>query len=122
MSAEVLKREFVPKYLAVGEDRFYRFLLEYADQKMDEMERAKSKPKPKKKEKEKEKEKEVETVSPNLEFLDYYERFLVLYRREGEPLYLDIAGLFRKAAHRVYRLMLKRGMTPPNGKFLHLVP
>lgn len=107
----VLKKEFVPKYLAVGEDRFYRFLLEYADQKMEEIEKPKSKPK----------KKEVENVPPNLEFLDYYERFLVLYRREGEPLYLDIAGLFRKAAHRVYRIMLKKGMTPPNGKFLHLV-
>lgn len=115
MSAEmlVLKKEFVPKYLAVGEDRFYRFLLEYANQKMEEIEKPKSKSK--------KKEKEIEIVSPNLEFLDYYERFLVLYRREGDPLYLDIAGLFRKAAHRVYRIMLKRGMTPPNGKFLHLV-
>ena len=79
MSAEmlVLKKEFVPKYLAVGEDRFYLFLLEYAVQKMEEMER------PKGKSKKKEKEKEVEVIPPNLEFLDYYERFLVLYRRGG---------------------------------------
>jgi hypothetical protein len=112
MNAEVLKQEFIPKYLAVGEARFYRFLLTYALQKLVEMERQQSSS---------EKMEKTEIAPPDLEFLAYYEKFLVLYRREGEGIYLEIAALFRKAAHRIYRVMLKKNMTPPNRKFLNLV-
>jgi hypothetical protein len=110
MSVDVLKQEFVPKYLAVGDGRFYRFLLTYALNKLIGMERQAT-----------EKKSPIEMVPPDLELLEYYEKFLVLYRREGDVVYLEIASLFRKAAHRIYRIMLKRSMTVPNAKFLHLV-
>lgn len=60
-------------------------------------------------------------LTPDLEFLDYHNRFIILYRREGEEVYLRVARIFRKAAHRIYRIMLKKDMTAPNAKFLNLV-
>lgn len=104
MSTETLKKEFVPKYLSVGVDKFYRFLLLYALNKLIEMEKGSYK-----------------GVSPELELLNYHERFLVLYRREGEDIYLDLAKVFRKSAHKIYRVMIKKTMTDTNHRFLNLV-
>jgi hypothetical protein len=59
--------------------------------------------------------------SPDLEFLEYYDKFMILYRREGDPNYLEVARIFRRAAHKIYRLMLKKQMTSHNAKFLNLV-
>ena len=36
-------------------------------------------------------------------------------------IYLDIAKVFRKVAHKIYRVMLKKSLTPKNSKFLNLV-
>ncbi len=104
MSVEALKKNFVPKYLATGEQKFYRFLLFYALNKLIYIEKDSFKGK-----------------SPELEFLDYYEQFIILYRREGEDVYLELARVFRRAAHKVYRVMLKKSMTERNAKFLNLV-
>jgi hypothetical protein len=104
MSTDGLKKEFVSKYLAVGEQKFYRFLLVYALNKLVLLDKNVS-----------------VDPTPDLEFLDYHDRFIILYRREGEEVYLRLARLFRKAAHKIYRIMLKKGMTPPNAKFLNLV-
>jgi hypothetical protein len=104
MSIDGLKKEFVPKYLAVGEQKFYRFLLMYALNKLVLINKGTN----------------IE-LTPDLEFLDYHNRFIILYRREGEEVYLQVARIFRKAAHRIYRIMLKKGMTAPNAKFLNLV-
>jgi hypothetical protein len=104
MSVEALKKEFVPKYLSVGEPKFYRFLLFYALNKLITIEKGSYK-----------------GTSPELELLDYYDQFIILYRREGEEIYLDIARIFRRAAHKIYRVMLKKNMTTYNLKFLNLV-
>lgn len=104
MSAEVLKKEFIPKYLATGDEKFYRFLLTYALKKLVLINNGTYK-----------------GISPDLELLDYYDRFLVLYRREGDEVYLQLARLFRRSAHRIYRIMLKKSMTIVNNKFLNLV-
>jgi len=104
MRVDVLKQEFIPKYLAAGEQKFYRFLLFYALNKLIAIEKGAYKG-------------EV----PNLEFLNYYDRFIVLYRREGEEVYLQIARILRKAAHKIYRIMLKKNMTETNPKFLNSV-
>ena len=105
MSAEALKKEFVPKYQAVGETKFYRFLLLYALNKLVYMEKGSYK-----------------GQSPELELLDYYDRFLILYRREGERVYLDLGRVFRKAGHKIYRVMLKKKMTEKNpSRFLTLL-
>lgn len=60
-------------------------------------------------------------ISPEIDFLDYYEQFLVLYRREGEETHLKLASIFRKAAHRIYRALLKKGLTNRNTRFLNSV-
>lgn len=104
MSTETLKKEFVPKYLSVGEDKFYRFLLLYALNKLIEMEKG-----------------DYKGVSPEMELLNYHERFLILYRREGEDIYLNLARVFRKSAHRIYRIMIKKQLTDTNYRFLNLV-
>lgn len=104
MSVEALKKNFVPKYLATGEQKFYRFLLLYALNKLIYIEKGSFKGK-----------------SPELEFLDYYDQFIILYRREGEDVYLELARVFRRAAHKVYRVMMKKKMTERNAKFLNLV-
>lgn len=104
MSVEGLKKEFVPKYQAVGESKFYRFLLLYALNKLIFIEKGSFK-----------------GVSPEIEFLDYYDQFIILYRREGEEIYLDLGRVFRRAAHKIYRVMLKKKMTEKNPRFLNLV-
>ena len=60
-------------------------------------------------------------TSPEVDFLNYYDQFIILYRREGEEIYLDLARIFRRAAHKVYRVMLKSQMTEKNQRFLNLV-
>lgn len=104
MSADILKQEFIPKYLAVGEQKFYRFLLVYALNKLVLFEQ-----------------KSYKGIYPNLEFIDYYEKFILMYRREGDMVYFDIARIFRRAAHKIYRIMLKKNMTIVDLKFLNLV-
>ena len=107
MSVEALKKEFVPKYLATGEPKFYRFLLLYALNKLIFIEKSTKG--------------SFKGKSPELEFLDIYDQFIILYRREGEEIYLDLARVFRRAGHKVYRVMLKKKMTDRNLKFLNLV-
>jgi hypothetical protein len=104
MSVDVLKETFIPKYLATGEEKFYRFLLLYALNKLIAIEKG-----------------VYNGEIPNLEFLDYYNRFIILYRRENEEVYLQVARIFRKAGHKIYRIMLKKNMTEINPKFLNLV-
>jgi hypothetical protein len=104
MSIETLKTEFVPKYKASGDEKFYKFLLMYALNKLVYIEKGSYK-----------------GISPELELLDYHDQFLVLYRREGEQVYLDLAYVFRRAAHKVYRVLLKKKMTNKSNKFLQLV-
>ncbi len=108
MSVDALKKNFVPKYLATGEQKFYRFLLLYALNKLIFLEKGTFKD-------------SFKGKSPELEFLDYYDQFIILYRREGEEVYLDLARVFRRAGHKVYRVMLKKKMTDRNLKFLNLV-
>jgi hypothetical protein len=105
VSANSLKEQFFPKYLSNGKDKFYRFLLFCQLTKLVLM-----------------KNNSYKGVSPELEYLEYYEKFIFLYRREGDEVYLEIANLFRKAAHRIYRIMLKQKMLNSyNVKFLNLV-
>lgn len=99
-----LKDAYLPKYLADGKQRFYRSLLTYGTSKMILMQ-----------------ENKFRGVAPDVEFLEYHDIFLFLYRREGDVVFLDMSKLFRKAAHKLYRVMLKKEMTGKNLKFLNLV-
>ena len=104
MSLEGIKEDFVPKYVEHGEQKFYRSIIFLALQKLIAYEKG-----------------TYNGVLPNLEYLDYHDRFLILYRREGDEVYLSIAKMLRKAAHKIYRVMLKKKMTINNTKFLNLV-
>jgi hypothetical protein len=99
MSAEALKKEFVPKFLSAGEPKFYRFLLLYSLNKLIYIEKGTYK-----------------GTSPELEFLDYHDQFIILYRREGEEIYLDLARVFRKAAHKTYRIIISCTNSSRNSK------
>ena len=107
MNVEALKKEFIPKYLAAGEEKFYRFLLLYALNKLIFMNKIGKD--------------SFKGKSPELEFLDYGDQLITLYRREDEAVYLDLARVFRRAAHKVYRVMLKKKMIDKNNRFLNLV-
>lgn len=104
MSQEVLINAYVPKYKASGEVKFYQAIIFYALQKMVLFEK-----------------KEIKGISPENELFDFYEKFLLIYRREGDEVYLKIAVLFRKAAHKIYRVLLKKQMVSRNSKFLNLI-
>jgi len=104
MGTSEIKQEFLTKYVAIGEQKFYRFLLIYALNKLILISKN-----------------EHKGSTPDLEFLKYHDQFVILYRREGEENYLNMAKIFRKAGHKIYRIMLKKGLTPQNNKFLNLV-
>jgi hypothetical protein len=101
---DVLKEEFLPRYIQAGEQKFYRFLLVYAMNKIIAIEKKKYK-----------------GEFPSLEFLDYHERFILLYRKEGNKVYLELSRIFRKAAHKTYRALLKKNMVAVNSRFLNVV-
>ena len=104
MNVDFLEKEFVTKYTSVGEYKFYQFLLMYAINKLVHIEKG-----------------DYKGISPDLEFLEYHDQFMILYRRLGKDIYITIAKSFRKAAHKVYRIMLKKKLTERNLKFLNLV-
>jgi signal-transduction protein with cAMP-binding, CBS, and nucleotidyltransferase domain len=104
MSVEELKREYLPKYLAGNDNKFYNLLLKNAISKIVIIEKG-----------------EYKGIYPDQELLENYNQFLILYRREGNDNYINIAKCFRKAAHRIYRLLVKKGLSPVNMKFLNLV-
>ena len=101
MRVDLIK--FVEKYHSVGEQSFYRFLLAEAISKIVKMKNGEYK------------------GNPELEFLKCSDKFLILFRQEGEEDHLTISKIFRKAGHKIYRLLLKRGLTNKNNKFLNLV-
>jgi len=100
-----IKKLFINKYSAVGEEKFYKFLITYALNRIVDFSDKNNDKK----------------YNPALELLDYYDMFLKLYRREGEDIYLDLAKQFRRAAHKIYRIILKKKLSDKNNKFLNLV-
>ena len=104
MSGNAQKIDHVEKYHSVGEQKFYRSLLSDAVNKLRKI-----------------KDDDYKDISPELELLDSSEKFLRLYRREGEATHLELSRLFRKAAHKVYRVGLKANMWAKNTRFLNLV-
>ena len=97
-------RNDIDKYNSVGEQKFYRYLLCQAINKLIKI-----------------RDGEYKGISPEIEYLNYSERFLFLYRHEDDEAYLKLSSIFRKAAHKIYRFMLKRNMVARNSKFLNVV-
>lgn len=92
------------KYISVGEQKFYRNMLVYYLNKLMLIEKN-----------------EYKGISPEIELLEYYDYFVILYRRQGEDNILQLAKLIRKMAHKIYRIMLSKNLTERNSKFLNLV-
>lgn len=104
MKSNALKHDWINKYRAVGHDRFFKFLLSYGNDRLLKMQQNSSL-----------------GTSPEIEFIEYAEHFLVLYRRSGEADYFTLAAIFRRAAHKIYRTGLKQKIIKQNKKFLQLV-
>jgi len=104
MNVELFKKEFVSRYMASGREKFYKNILIASLNKLVAINNGTYK-----------------GVPPHLELLDCYDQLIILYRREGEEIYLEIAKTFRRAAHKVYRIMLKKKMSQPNPRFLNVV-
>lgn len=100
---EQIKELFLSKYTKVGEDKFYKFLWTYA------LNRIVSPP-------------NQGVANPAIELIEYYKMFLTLYRREGNPIYLKLSRQFRKAAHKIYFIMLDKGlMEVDKERFLNVI-
>jgi hypothetical protein len=102
MQSDSIKKLFINKYYTVGEEKFYKFLITYALNRVVEPANNKI------------------VYNPAIELMDYYDMFLKLYRKEGEKIYLDLAKQFRRAGHRIYRIGLKKGLMEKNNKFLNV--
>lgn len=61
--------------------------------------------------------------NPDLEVLDYSDAFFILYRRTGEDMYFSIGKVLRRAAHTIYRELLRQNKNkkPNFNRFLNAV-
>lgn len=107
MMPEESKKIFIEKFSSFGDEKFYKFLLNYAIVKIADINFKKKQLK--------------SENSPEKELLDYYNKFLYLYRNEHNIIYLDIAKLFRRAANKIYRILLKNKSIKKSNNFFNLV-
>jgi hypothetical protein len=106
MIPEESKQLFINKYATIGNEKFFRFLIAYAENRIANDKQAR---------------KTKGYLSPEVELLDYHDKFMFLYRKDCEQDLLNIAKIFRRAAHSTYRMLLKAKLTRKNYKFLNLV-
>ena len=61
--------------------------------------------------------------NPDLEILDYADAFFSLYRRTGDDSYFSIGKALRRAAHAVYRELMRQNKDkkPNYQRFLNVV-
>jgi hypothetical protein len=104
MLSEKTKQIFIKTYTLHGSERFLELLLNRSMESMKSIKNSSQR-----------------EFAPELELISYYEKFLDLYRKENNEIYLNIAKQFRKAAHKVYRELLKHGETKINERFLNIV-
>lgn len=100
--SENTKKLFINKYTSIGEEKFYKFLINYALNRIVDLSTTTG-------------------YNPAVELLEYHDMFYKLYRREGNKVHLDLSKQFRKAAHKIYRILLKKGLMGRNTKFLNVV-
>ena len=60
-------------------------------------------------------------IYPEKRLLSMSDKFLAQYRINGDDAYLIISKIFRRAAHKIYRLLLKKHLITKNDSFLNLV-
>jgi hypothetical protein len=95
----------VKEYLSNGESKLYKNLLSQAVKKIVLLTDRDSNYK----------------IYPDKDLLSMSNKFLNQYRINGDDCYLKISKIFRRAAHKIYRVLLKRHLTKKNDKFLNLV-
>ncbi len=100
MTNEEIQKIFINKYATAGSDKFYNFLITYALNRISNI---------------------TKNSNPALELLEYYEMFLKLYRKENLKIYLDLSRQFRRAANKIYRIILKKNLIEKNIKFLNVI-
>jgi hypothetical protein len=115
------KKRFISNYESMGGDRFYGSLIRYSVQRLadDKAQR----------ELEELNRKDGKTTSdiahkpsrPEIVLMEHSAQFLTYYRREKLEVYREISAHFRRAANKIYRLMLKQHLIGRNSKFLNLV-
>jgi hypothetical protein len=118
---------FIERYTTFGDKAFYKFLLSYAiehlanelalkkeiaETTVDDLTVKSELTKP---------ETITKKIYPHIELLNYSNQFIQYYRREKNALYLEIAACFRRAANKIYRLMLKKNLIQVNNKFLNII-
>lgn len=101
MVSQSVKHTLIDKYRSLGPERFYQFLLAYGTEKFSKMDKGQS-----------------EGPSPEVELLEYYDQILSLYRKGAEAEHLELAAIFRRAAHKLYRDGVKQKLIKKNIKFL----
>ena len=97
-------KTFIKKYSEIGKEKFYNLLIIYYEKILEEIQLG-----------------IVPQLTPDVELINLHDRFLNLYRKTPDQTYLDMAIIFRKAAHKAYRKMLKYNLTKKNNRFLNLV-
>jgi len=104
MSLNTGQKYILHKYLSCSEEDFYLFLLKEAKKRYKEIKNI------------------HDEITPDISLMAISEKFLKLYRREGDDKYLNIAKISRKAAHKMYRILLKDNVIKQNKeKFLTLI-
>ena len=58
---------------------------------------------------------------PHIEYIKVYDKLYLLYKQEGDDIFLNIAKLFRKASNKIYRTLLKKKLIEKNNKFFNLI-
>lgn len=99
-----IDEQLIPKYDKLGKEKFYNALILSSVEKIIAITN-----------------KTHIGVSPEIEMLEISKKLISLYRKSGNSKYLEISSVFRKASHKIYRLMLNKGLIVKNGKFLNLV-
>lgn len=60
-------------------------------------------------------------IYPDKMLLTMSNKFLKQYRISGDESYLKISKILRRAAHKIYRVLLKKHLVAKNNDFLNLV-
>jgi len=104
MISEQLKKIIIEKYKSTnGSEKLYKYLIAFSIEKISNKKDIKN------------------YISPELDLIDFYDSFLILFRRTGEEEFLEIAKICRKVAHKIYRSLFADNIEERNIKFLNLV-
>lgn len=100
------QQKFRKKFETVGPEEFYTLLCDYAKAKIEEIEKNSSL---------------EENISPEAELLNLSNQFWQIYKREEKNIYKEISYVFKRAANKTYRMLLRKKMIKKSNKFLNLV-